>query len=96
MTELCPIECINQACSQPDFIERNGTWLLTVIGVFTTCFGGMLTYFLRSRCRKVRCFGVECERDVLKDEVLEGSGGVDLTGAKVEKVDVQIQGGGRP
>ncbi len=61
----CPVECINAACPEDDFIERNGTWLLTVIGLVTGCFGGMLTYFLKSRCRRIACMGLECERDVL-------------------------------
>ena len=62
---VCPVcpEC--PACPSGDFIERNGTWLLTVIGMVVGCWGGILTYFLKSRCRKIRCWGVECVRDVV-------------------------------
>ena len=49
----------------PDFIERNGAWLLSVLGVLSACVSGMLAYFLRSRCKKIKCCGCECERDVL-------------------------------
>ena len=31
----------------PDFIMRNGGWLITVVGVFSACVGGVLTYFLK-------------------------------------------------
>ncbi|KAL3903850.1 MAG: hypothetical protein SGPRY_011512 [Prymnesium sp.] len=31
---------------RPDFIERNGAWLLTVIGMVITCFMSTLVYFL--------------------------------------------------
>lgn len=52
-------------CPSPDFLERNGSWLLSVVGLLIGCFSGMLTYFLKSRCRRIRCLGVECERDVV-------------------------------
>lgn len=52
------------ACPSPDFLERNGTWVLTVVGMLVTCWGGVLTYFLKSRCSKITCCGMECIRDV--------------------------------
>ena len=52
----------------PDFIERNGAWLLSVLGVTTACVSGVLAYFLKSRCSRIKCCGVECERDVLNLE----------------------------
>jgi len=62
---LCPIECVRSACPDPDFIEKNGTWLLTVIAGFSGCMGMLLSYFLKSRCRTVKCCGVQLERDVI-------------------------------
>jgi hypothetical protein len=47
----------------PDFIERNGTWLITVLGISATCLGGVLTYFLRSRCTEISCCGLKCVRE---------------------------------
>lgn len=50
---------------EPDFVERNGTWLLSMIGILVTCFSGLLAYFLKSRCMTIKCCGGECTRDVL-------------------------------
>ena len=30
-TIVCPVECVGVGCDQPDFIERNGAWLLTIV-----------------------------------------------------------------
>ena len=67
----CPIECVGVGCDK-DFIERNGAWLLTVVGILTGCFGSLLTYFLKSRCNKIKCCGLELDRQVvaLKPEEL--------------------------
>ena len=51
--------------SERDWVERNGTWLLSVITLFTSCFAGLLVYALKSRCSKIKCLCGECERDVL-------------------------------
>jgi len=61
----CPIACVRSACPDPDFIEKNGAWLLTVIGVFSACVGTVFTYFLKSRCKKISCCGVACDREVV-------------------------------
>lgn len=53
---------------EPDFVERNGAWLLSVLGVVTACMSGILAYFLKSRCSRIKCCGMECERDVLNLE----------------------------
>ncbi len=62
---LCPIECVRAACPSPDFLERHGSWVLTVIGLVVGCSGTLLTYFLRSRCTHIKCCGLELERDVI-------------------------------
>lgn len=62
MDPHCPIDCVNSGCPQPDFIERNGAWVLTIAGMGAACVGTVLTYFLKSRCRKIRCCGLECDR----------------------------------
>ena len=59
----CPIECVGAGCDK-DFVERNGAFLLTVLGVWVTCFGGLLTYFLKSRCTTIKCCGVQLDRKV--------------------------------
>ena len=65
MSVQCPIECVRSACPDVDFVEKNGAWLLTVIGLITGCLGMMFTYFLKSRCKKIKCLGLSCDRDVV-------------------------------
>ena len=60
---LCPVQCVRAACPDPDFIEKNGTWLLTVIAGISGCIGMVLTYFLKSRCKQIACCGIGCVRD---------------------------------
>ena len=55
----CPIECVKV---QPDFIERNGAWLLSVIASVSACLGYCLSYFLKSRCKTIDCCGIKCDR----------------------------------
>ena len=62
----------------PDFIMRNGGWLITVIGVIAACVGGVLSYFLKSRCREISCLCLSCKRQV-----------VDLS---ADEADVTLQG----
>jgi hypothetical protein len=63
---LCPLTCVRAGCPQPDFLERNGAWLLTVIAGLSGCVGMILTYFLKSRCSKISGCGVQCVRDVVE------------------------------
>jgi len=51
--------------SPPDFIQKNGAWLISIIGLFSACVGAMLTYFLKSRCSEIKCFGLSCKRQVI-------------------------------
>ena len=64
----CPA-CNPCNCPDPDFIERNGTWLLGMVGIVATCVGGMFTYFLKSRCTSIKCLGQECIREVVPLDV---------------------------
>ena len=52
-----------------DFIERNGTWLLSMVGVLGGCLTGVLAYVLKSRCKRISCFGLSCDREVVALEV---------------------------
>ena len=60
----------------PDFIMRNGGWLITVIGLFSACVGGVLTYFLKSRCSEIKCLGFSCKRQPV--DLIEGDVAVTL------------------
>ena len=59
---------------QPDFLQRNGAWVLSVLGICGTCGAATLAYFLKSRCTRISCLGFSCERDPLPaDQVLSRS-----------------------
>lgn len=77
MSISCPIECINTACPSPSFVETHGTWVLSLVGMIGVCFAGLLTYFLKSRCKMIRCFGMQCDREVIsidaKDAVVKSN-----------------------
>ena len=63
---------------EPDFIERNGGWILSMVGMFGTCLTGCFVYLLKSRCRTIQCLGVRIERDVVHLE----SGTLQVTNSK--------------
>lgn len=62
----CPIECINKACPEPDFLEKHNGFLITLIGSIGACLGVVFTYFLKSRCRTIKTCCFECKRDVIE------------------------------
>jgi hypothetical protein len=68
---LCPLECLDPLLTcgpQPDFIEKNASFLLTLIGALSACTGVVLTYFLKSRCNKIKLGCIECDRNVVNLE----------------------------
>jgi len=60
---------------EPDFLERNGTFLLTALGLMGGCAGSMMVYFLKSRCSEIKlCWGcVNCVREPLPADAIEVS-----------------------
>jgi hypothetical protein len=81
MTE-CPLECMNRdlICESPaSFLEKNGTFVLTLVGIISTGIGIVLTYFLKSRCTEIKCFGLFCKRQPLELDVSD----VEITSASV-------------
>jgi hypothetical protein len=75
MGTVCPIECLDIVCREPDFFEKHGAWLIASI---TGIIGMLLTYFVKSRCKRINCLGVSCVRDVV---ALDGTGAV-ITSSK--------------
>ena len=59
------LEVIDSQKDDLDFIQKNGAWMLTIIGICSACMGGVLTYFLKSRCRKLKLGCLECDREVV-------------------------------
>ena len=64
MTNLCSIECVNIGCPQPTFLQLHETFVLSIVGIGGSALGILLSYFLKSRCRKIKvCFGLfSCDR----------------------------------
>ena len=62
--ELCPMHCINVGCPQPSFLQLHETFVLSIVGIGGSALGILLSYFLKSRCRKIKvCFGLfSCDR----------------------------------
>jgi hypothetical protein len=76
----CPIQCINRELiceSSPDFLEKHGAFFLTLIGIVSTGLGLVLTYFLRSRCVEIKCWGIFCKRKPLNLDIAD----VEITSA---------------
>ena len=83
MTDIdCPIECINREliCESPaDFLEKHGSFFLTLFGVLTGVAGLVFTYFLKSRCTEIKCFGIFCKRKPLELDIAD----VEITSTSV-------------
>ena len=56
---------MTESSYEPDFIERNGTWVLSVLTLVSSCFAGLLVYALKSRCTRIKLCGCECDRQVI-------------------------------
>lgn len=54
------------------FIEINGTWVITFTGILSACVSGTLVYFLKSRCTRIKCACVSCEREPISEDNLAG------------------------
>ena len=65
----CPLECIWRE-SPSSWLEKHEGWTLTVLGLASGGFGVLLTYFLNSRCKKIQCCGIGCDREPLPADVV--------------------------
>ncbi len=72
MSEIvCPLECVKSGCpSDPDFLEKHSTFVLTVCGMLSACIASILAYFLKSRCSKIVTPCLSCDR-IVPDAVKE-------------------------
>ena len=61
MSVTCPLECITY--NGDDFIQKNETFILTCVASFSALVGVLLSYCIRSRCTKISCCGLICDRD---------------------------------
>jgi hypothetical protein len=70
--EACPIHCVKVGCpSDPDFLEKHNAFLLTIIASASAAVGVMFTYFLKSRCKKIKlcCGFLTCDRSPVEEPV---------------------------
>jgi len=60
---------------QGDWLERNGAFLITVLGILGGSCSAMMVYFLKSRCSSINlCWGgVSCVREPLPIDMIEVS-----------------------
>ena len=77
----CPIECVRAACPDPDWLEKHETFTLTMTATVSAAITALLSYFLKSRCTKIKCFGLSCTRQPLdtlqfvsEPEIVNGNG----------------------
>lgn len=83
MTEVvCPISCVKSGCDDaPDFIAKHGAWLLTVVASLSAALSICFTYFLKSRCSKIKVCCISCDRDVLPPD-----GSIEIQPSQIEVV----------
>lgn len=63
MSIHCPIQCVKSGCpSDPDFLEKHSTFVVTSLSLVGAGLGVLLTFCLKSRCSKIKCCGLECQR----------------------------------
>jgi hypothetical protein len=67
MTDItCPLECVNQGCPEPDWLEKHNGFLITLIGAVSAALGVLFSYCLKSRCKNIKTPCVSCDRDVIE------------------------------
>jgi len=53
-----------------DFVSANSTFLLSAMAMALSAVGLFFTFLLRSRCERLRCCGMECDRQVLSEDAM--------------------------
>ena len=59
-TTLCPLECITY--DSPSFLEKNETFLLTMVGSVSALIGVLLSHCIKSRCSNIKLGCLSCSR----------------------------------
>ena len=65
MATVCPIECMREL-NPPDWLEKHHGFVLTLVATASGGLGLLLSYFLKSRCHKISCGCISCDRDVIE------------------------------
>lgn len=66
---------LNTIIIEPDWLEKHGTFILTLLGLLGGGASGLIMYFLKSRCSNIKlCWGaVSCIREPLPADMIEVS-----------------------
>ena len=48
-----------------DWGSENTEFIILVLGMLGIAFGGLATFLLKSRCSRLRCCCIECERNTI-------------------------------
>ena len=67
----CPIQCIKAGCDQPDFLTKHESFVLTITATLSAALGVVFSYFLKSRCTKIRFCGFACDRTPVDLEAVD-------------------------
>ena len=58
----CPIQCIKSGCDEADWLQKHESFVLTITATMSAALGVVFSYFLKSRCTKIRFCGFSCDR----------------------------------
>ena len=65
LSTVCPIQCVKSGCSEPDWLEKHNSFVLSLFATISAALGILLTYFLKSRCKSIKTPCISCDRDVI-------------------------------
>lgn len=66
---LTPEECLSYLQlfkGEDDFLQKHSGFFITVVGIASALLGGILTYFLKSRCTELKLGCISCRRKPLE------------------------------
>ena len=66
MMENCPIHCVDIGCPVESFLQKHESFILTIVASTSAGIGLLLTYFLKSRCKKITLCCIQCDRDPIE------------------------------
>lgn len=66
---------LNTIIIEPDWLEKHGTFILTLMGLLGGGASALIMYFLKSRCSTIKIFWgcVDCVREPLPVDMIEVS-----------------------
>jgi len=56
----CPVECLTY--DSDDWLQKHSTFTLTIVGSLSAMMTLIFSYFLKSRCTKIKIGCLSCDR----------------------------------